>query len=403
MKRAGCIQASLAFIVGLVFILGSFATPQLDVLAQETPVAWTSAPGSLPEMLGYLPNLSLEREGVTISYMNIALQAAATGIKRTSGPPPDRTQPEWVNAVIDIYVPSSLPEWRSDEWIDNAGFTMYQVNQAVEYAAPPGYLLVVRGTFSPETVRETWKRAGYQPIDLDGHEAYAIRDDFAMDLEDDASRRLLARVNVVALAGDGILIVGSDRGAVGGALAAIAGTGPSMLDRPDIAPLAETAPVNLSAAYLFPGTFVQYTPDALNAVQTDEPLDDAATRVAEEQAAARQMPPVAAVLLGLTAGHPPDKEGDIAAQSIVALSVGSAAAAERGAAVVAARLDTEDVPSSPRSSVAGRPWAELYPDRTVIAVPDAGVVLATLTPVPGIRATPLAFLAFARALSFVFW
>lgn len=403
MKRAVRGQVSLAFIVGLALILGSMGATRLTVHAQGTPVADTAVPGSLPDMLGYLPNLPLEQEGVTIAYMNIALQAAATGIKRTSGPPPDRTQPEWVNAVLDIYVPSSLPEWRSDEWIESAGFTMYQVNQAVEYVAPPGYLLVVRGTFSPNAVRETWKRAGYQPIDLDGGEAYAIRDDFAMDLEDAASRRLLARVNVVALAGNGLLIVGSDRGSVAGALAAIDGTGPSMLDRPDIAPLAETAPVNLSAAYILPGTFVQYTPAAAIVGQTDEPLEDVATRVAEEHAAARQMPPVGSVLLGLTAGHAPDKEGDVAAQSIVALSVGSAAAAERGAAVVAARLDTEGVPSSPRSSVAGRPWAELYPDRTVIAVPDAGVVLATLTPVPGTRAAPLAFLAFARALTFVLW
>jgi hypothetical protein len=158
-------------------------------------------------------------------------------------------------------------------------------------------------------------------------------------------------------------------------LAAIDGSGPSLLDRPDVAPLAAATRANLSTAYLLLGTSVQYTPDVANVVQADEPLEDAATRVAEEQAAA---------------------------QTIVALSVGSAAA-ERGAAVVAERLDTEGVPATSRSSVAGRPWAELFPDRTVTAVPDAGVVLATLTPAPGIRAAPQPFLAFGRELTFILW
>jgi len=252
-------------------------------------------------------------------------------------------------------------------------------------------------------VRETWKRAGYQPIDLDGVEAFAIREDFAFDLEHPISGSVLASVNVVALADDGILIAGSDRGSVAGALDAINGTGPSLLDRPDVATLAETAPANLSTAYLLPGTFVQYTPDTAVQAQADEPPDDKATRVAAEQAAAQQMPPIEALLLGLTAGYAPDQPGDPAAQTIVTLSVGSAAAAERGAAVVAERLDTGGVPANVRSPVAGRPWAELYPDRAVTAVPNAGVVLATLTPLPGIRATPLPFLAFGRQLTFIVW
>jgi hypothetical protein len=128
-----------------------------------------------------------------------------------------------------------------------------------------------------------------------------------------------------------------------------------------------------------------------------------ATRAAAEQAEAQRMPPVGSVLLGLTAGHAPDQPGETPARVIAALSVGSAAAAERGAMVVAERLDTGGPPPEMRGGDPERSWATMFPRRSVAAVADEGVVLVTMTPAAETSLTSLPFLVFSRALTFMAW
>ena len=86
-------------------------------------------------------------------------------------------------------MPLTLPQstgqhWTMPEWRVAFGFDLYQVEQAVEYAAPPFALTALRGTFDPGELRAAWARGGYQPIDLGAGEAYAVREDFEIDLSD---------------------------------------------------------------------------------------------------------------------------------------------------------------------------------------------------------------------------
>ncbi len=391
-------------VLGLAVILGSLVAPLSSAtVAQGTPVAGATIPGSLPDMLAHLPNLPLAQSDATITYANLSAQAAANGVAPTTATAPDDEQRAWVSAMMSLFLPSSAQHWLQDEWVEATGFDVHQVEQAIEYAAPPLRVTVLRGSFDANGMREAWGRAGYQPIDLRHGEAYAIRDDFAIDINDPISRRVLASMNVLALTEDGVLIAGSDRASVAGALAAAAGMGPSLIERPDVGPLAATAPDDLATALLLPGTFVQFAPDVASAVLEGKSLDSMATRAAAEQAEAQRMPPVGSVLLGLTAGHAPDQPGETPAQVIAALSVGSAAAGERGAMVVTERLDTGGPPPEMRGGDPERSWATMFPQRSVEAVADEGVVLVIMTPAAETSLTSLPFLVFSRALTFMAW
>jgi hypothetical protein len=97
-----------------------------------------------------------------------------------------------------------------------AEVTASPVEQAAEYGAPPFGLTVLRGTFDPAELQAAWAGGGHQRIDLGAGEAYAVREDFEIDLSDAGSRMALGYLNVVAIANDGTLIFGSTRDGVRG-------------------------------------------------------------------------------------------------------------------------------------------------------------------------------------------
>ena len=221
----------------------------------------------------------------------------------------------------------------------------------------------------------------------------------------------LGYLNVVALADDGTLIFGSTRDGVRGALAAAAGTEPSFAGRADIAPLLRAAPADLVSALLVDGELLRAVADPAGAFLGDESPQDFATRVAEEQVEARRLPPVAAALLGQTAGllaggsRHGNARGDPtpSARLVVVLSTISPDAAETAATVIAERLATGRTSPLMSGEMADRAWAELFPGRTVRAVSGEPAVLIELAPAPGVRPFILQEMLFQRMPGFLAW
>ena len=271
--------------------------------AVASPVPGETEAGSLASMLGRLPDRPLGLDGAMVTYADVARQTAALGVDTPGAAGDEEGVQRWIAAVMPLSLPQATAQhWTRPEWRAAFGFDLFQVEQAVEYSAPPFGLTVLRGTFDPGELRVAWARGGYQPIDLGAGEAYAVREDFEIDFSDPGSRMALAYLNVVALADDGTLIFGSTRDGVRGALAAAAGTEPSFAGRADVAPLLHAAPADLVSALLVDGELLRAVADPAGAFLGDESPQDFATRVAEEQVEARRLPPVAAALLGQTAG-----------------------------------------------------------------------------------------------------
>jgi hypothetical protein len=380
--------------------------------AVASPVPAETEAGSLAAMLGRLPDRPLGLDGAMVTYADVARQTAALGVGAPTAASDEESGQRWLAAVMPLSLPLATGQyWTLPEWRAAFGFDLFQVEQAVEYGAPPFGLTVLRGTFDPGELRTAWARGGYQPIDLGAGEAYAVREDFAIDFSDLGSRMALAYLNVVALTDDGTLIFGSSRDGVRGALAAAAGTEPSFAERADVAPLLRAAPVDLVSALLLDGEALRAVPDPAGAFLGDESPEEFATRVAGEQVEARRLPPVAAALLGQTAGliadgnqmATPEGVPVPPAQLVVVLSTTSPDAAKTAATVIAERLATGRTSPLIGGEMADRAWAELFPQRTVRAVSGEPAVLIELVPAPEVGPFILRDMLFLRMPGFLAW
>jgi hypothetical protein len=380
--------------------------------ATASPVPGEPDAGSLAGMLSRLPDRPLGLDGALVTYADIALQTTALGVDPPRGAGDEERLRPWIAAIMSLSLPQATGQhWARTEWRETFGFDLFQIEQAVEYGAPPLGLTMLRGTFDPIELRAAWARGGYQPLDLGTGEAYAVRDDYEVDLSDPGSRMALSYLNVVALAGDGTLILGSSRDGVRGALAATAGTAPSFVERADVAPLVRSAPPDLASALLVDGELLRALPDPSGAVLGDESMEDFATRAAAEQTEARRLPPVGTALLGQTAGRISAGNGmatPIAtpaspARLVVILGTTGPDAAETAATVIAERLTTLRTSPLMSDELADRPWAELFPEREVRAVPGEPTVLIELVPASGVAPFILQGMLFQHIPGFLAW
>lgn len=374
--------------------------------ATATPVADEREESSLGRMLGAIGNFPLGANGATVTYADVALQSSTLGV----APPPDaidsQNSQQWLPAIQSLALPQSTGQyWARPEWREAFGFDLSQIERAVEYTAPPLSITAVRGTFDLDEVRSAWTQSGYQPLDTEAGEIFAIREDFEVDLADPNSRMAMAHLNVVAIAEDGTLLFGSSRNAVQMALAAANGQGPSFAERPDIAPLVRIAPPDLVSALLVDGDLLQATPDPAGTLLEDESPADFATRTAAAAEEAQRMPPIGAALLGHTAGlFPESDDADSPAARVVALLITPGHdAALRAAGVVEDRLATQTMPAARGGDLADRGWDEVFAEWSVSAVPAEPVVHIDLDLAPGVSPFILQNLVFARTPGFLAW
>jgi hypothetical protein len=405
-RQAARILFAILLLTGGLTALGARTS------AVASPVPTETETGCMAAMLGRLPDRPLGLDGAMVTYADVARQTAALGVDAPGAAGDVEGGQRWIAAVTPLSLPQATGQhWTLPEWRAAFGFDLFQVEQAVEYGAPPFGLTVLRGTFDPGELRTAWARGGYQPIDLGAGEAYAVREDFEIDFSDPGSRMALGYLNVVALADDGTLIFGSTRDGVRGALAAVAGTEPSFAGRADVASLLGAAPPDLALALLVDGELLRAVADPAGAFLGDESPEDFATRVAEEQVEARRLPPVAAALLGQTAGliadgnqmATPEAIPTPPARLVVVLSTINPDAAETAATVIAERLATGKTSPLMSGEMADRSWAELFPERTVRAVSGESAVLIELVPAPGVRPFILQEMLFQRMPGFLAW
>ena len=410
-RQAARILFALLLLTGAV-LAGGLAPLGARARAVGSPVPTKTETGSLAAMLGRLPDRPLGLDGAMVTYADVARQTAVLGVDAAGAAGDVEGGQRWIAAVTPLSLPQATGQhWTLPEWRAAFGFDLFQVEQAVEYGAPPFGLTVLRGTFDPGELRTAWARGGYQSIDLGAGEAYAVREDFEIDFSDPGSRMALGYLNVVALADDGTLIFGSTRDGVRGALAAVAGTEPSFAGRADVAPLLGAAPPDLVSALLLDGELMRAVADPAGAFLGNESPQDFATRVAEEQVEARRLPPVAAALLGQTAGliadanqmATPEAIPAPPARLIVVLRTIIPDAAETAATVIAERLATGKTSPMMSGEMADRSWAELFPERTVRAVSGEPALLIELVPAPGVRPFILQEMLFQRMPGFLAW
>ena len=422
----------LLALVPVVLLLGALraaSTPAAMALGPEAtrPAATTTEdPGSLAALLGRMPSLPFGGEVLTtVGYANVAAQLAAVGVEAPRGADDDTATARWVPAVAGMMLPHTAVHMQTPDWREAFGFDAFAIEQSVEYAAPPFYVTLLRGRFDPTELRAAWEREGYRPVEVDGGTIFSVREDFEVDFQSRGGRLTLSSMNHALILGDGTLAFASTREALRLLLDVEAGRQPSFASNVGVAPLLGSVPPGLVSAVLVPGSALGGPSDPAALLLQPTPgvpdVDAIATRMAAESAERRRMPPIVTTLLGLTSGGPLPTLGADAGTSealpprapearfVVALTMVHHAAAESAASVVAERLATQQVPDAVAPSLpsgqalGGRPYAELFPERSV-RVPDGEpVVVIDLSIGAETPRLILYNLLVTRSLTFLAW
>ena len=374
--------------------------------AQDATPAAVAPSSAMQELFGLVP---AQVPGVedptqaTISWVDIARQLDAVGVEAPDSYD-DPAMADWIAATRSLATPSD-PTAYLKFWREDYGFDLLQVDQAIEFAAPPARLLLFKGTFDPEDVLAALDEVGYQPITVNGHELLSIRDDYEIDA-DAPTTYLMAHMNFGVVLPDGTLAFSSAGAPLAAVLDVAAGAAPSMLEQAGIAMLIGQAPPDLVSAVIVHGFMLQMSiPSSITDVigTPDADFDAVATAAASEIATASEMPPVAMALLGSTAGGPlfgdgvetPAEAPEARAVAIVAMH--DPASAEAAVPVVETRLEQG------ASQETEQPYAEMFASWTVEAVPGTPMLTIDLEIAENAPPNRLIQMLYARDLGFLAW
>ena len=364
----------------------------------------TSEPTALAAMLARVPADLPEldnSEHVTIAYTNIAAQLDAVGVAVPEHLG-DAGFDQWAAATSALPLPGHatqfLPFWREDY-----GFDLLQADQVLWVSLPPYDLTLYRGRFDERGILDALTKLGYEPIDVGGQTIMSIRGDYEPDLQAPTAY-VFAAMNYAAILADGTLVFASAQAPLAAVLGVAADERPSLADRHGVAPLLSQLPPDLAGALLVHGTMLAGgDPAAILQVEPGATPDLGA--IATEMDERGEMPPVVMALLGITAGGPVDSPGEAGAlpsdapdaRAVAVLLMHDPATAETAAAVVTARLATG------ASTWTGEPFAAVFPDRSVQAVPGSPVLVIDLTLGAEIPPNILMQLLVRRDLGFLAW
>ena len=393
-------------------------------VAVVRPAAGTGAPtgtddaaaGSLAAMLGRMPALDLGGEAqAMVFYADLATQLAAVGF------PPDPTTAEIDRETILIRqllaFPHTAPYIHQDDWRETFGFGLAEVDQTIEYAAPPLFLTIYRGRFDRDMLIQAWTNEGYRPVEVDETTIYTIRDDLEIDFQSRSGRMALSSMNHAVILDETTIAFASVRDVLTSAIAAAAGSEPTLAEDDAIAPLLPNLPADLVSAWIVAGDALVWSADPAALLPEATPgatdVDAIATEIATDAGEARRMPPIVAALLGQTAGGP---LGDIGprgdslpadlppAKVVVALTMLSHEAAETAAAVVEERLATMAVPPfRPGDDPLAPTYAALFPEAALHVADAEPVVVVELTQGPPPSQRILIDLLVRRSLTLLAW
>jgi len=388
--------------IGLVLIS---LVGTVSAAAQEGPPPSENGVSGLADMFARvpadLPELD-DPDQAIISFADIAAQLDAVGVEA-----PESFEDEefgrWMRVTYGLAMPVT-PAQYFQQFRQDFGFDLLQVEQTLEISAPPFSLTLYRGDFDEDAVLDALQAQGYRAGAIEGRRALSIRGDFEIDVAATAFYTF-ASMNYMTILDDGTLVFAPARSIIAAVIAVEEGDAPSLVEDRGVGALVEQAPADLVSASIVPGTLL--AGDPLAAVMFPDPgatpgLDIFATQQAEFS----RMPRVALALLGATAGGPlptnpegtPEPLPDDAptGRGFIGLLMPGPAAAEDAVPVIEDRL------ANGVTIADGQPFADIFPDPTVTAIPDEALVLIDL-PFGETQRGILLRLLITRDLSFIAW
>ena len=381
----------------IVALAGALGTPGAVGRSAQVPAA------DLEAMLGLVPATFPDLDDpelANITYANIAAQLEAVEVA-APGSMDDEAFSEWVAATVGLPVPSHAAQYLQS-WREDYGFDLLQADQTLQISLPPFDLSLFRGRFDEREIVRALRELGYKPVGND-RPILAIRGDFEQDITAQTDYKLAA-MNYATILDDGTLAFASAQDILESVLDVVAGETLSLAERDDIAALLPNVPDDLASALFVDGTMLTGgVPEEL--LELDPQATPDIEAIATDVAEGSDMPPVVTAMLGTTTGGPLQLDGETsppssdipAARGAVVVVLQSPDAAETAAPVIEERLATAT------SLATDQPYAELFPERSVEAVPETPVVRIDLTFAEDTQRNILMQMLFSRDLRFLAW
>lgn len=399
--------------LGLLALLVALPAPRAPAAEKAVAPPAAGLAGPLAELLALAPDPSTAAEAPETQLFEFgdpAAQLAAVNVATVDRRDASADVRLWSRATRWLALPSPMREHAlNPEWRELFGFDLFQIDQSLVTGEPPNRNFFLRGRFDPAEMRTAPTASGYQPLAIERVEVLSLFAEPAIGLANDVSRLALSALNNMTVLPDGTVVFASSLAGIRAVLAVASGAAPSPIERPEVATLLGSITTPLASAIVTTGSWLGLGTFRSEAVI----LGEQAGEVIDQVAALGTVPPVALAPWGVTPGGPvplppanddepvappamPPVEEPQAAV-VIALLTTEAVAAGEAVDVIDARLGALS------SLVTRTPFAEMFAEWRVAAVPDAPVVTVELTVAPGFSPRLWVDLLVRRDVPFVAW
>lgn len=372
-------------------------------VAPATTLAQTPVPAGDDTLLSLLHLMPEDRiDGSGVWYRNYEIQLSTLGIaEERAGIDPET----WSAAMREVPAPVAMTDPMAAIWRESLGFDARDLDAVLEGGVPPHTVTILRGDFDVDAMPALWEGAGYTATETDGVTWHTLGRDNVLDMDHPLHGLHRGMFSHLVLLDDRTVVGTDTRADLERVIALHHGGEGSLADGPAAA-LAD-APSDLVYGGVVDGSFLTPILDAEQILGAGGASDAAIAQIevllAEVEAEARRMPPIALALVGVTAGQIASESDSNGPRSrAVALLVPvDPATAGSVVDVVAERAETTELPFD--SHLRGRQYADLFEAVTVEVSANGTSVIVDLVPQPDVPATlPIDLLA-RRQLSLFYW
>lgn len=242
LDRRQLLLATAATLAGAAF------SPRAASLAADAP-----ANQPLLDLLALIPEGIAdpsESAGQIAVFANLAAQLKALGVSVPTDVKDKNQLSPWLDATRGMAGPSAMAFALAADWRPTFGFSLLDVDESLEYGAPPLVLTIYRGRFNRTEIDAALTASGYKTLDEAGARVWSLSEDESIDPKNAANRLVLARMNNVALLDDGTMLAAPRLDALQAMLGDRAGSASPVAANDDIQSLATAIPIELVTALL---------------------------------------------------------------------------------------------------------------------------------------------------------
>lgn len=276
------------------------AALRLSRVAGETPESSGAFDGRqrLREMLSLVPDAAMPTSGMLFDWFDAAAHFTAGGL---AYPLQDIPPADFLMSIVTS--DPLMPRANGLEVEDMLGFSVFDVHQILNVGVPPAQVVIYRGGVPFGDLAATWEAGGYEAVSGDFGDFWTRGQDGEIDFQDTLQRKVLARMNNIALLDETTLACAPTAALLGTFVRHATEGGSTAAASPDIEPLLDRLPEGIANAAGFGGDIFDmggvFAGQALGGPEALRAMEDA---VSESDAAVGPMPRIQSAIGSVSAG-----------------------------------------------------------------------------------------------------